>query len=205
MPEREAPQRFACITHLFSGRDDWPGSCEGIAMILLVTSSARAPECAAALNQATGERVVTAESLPRATTLLRAECYLAVVLDQYLLEADPREADTVRDHMGTAIAVPVNLGISGMERVVREVREAVERRERVEVGARRAVMGRMYGELNGTVTALLLSSELALETPGLPAAAAEKIESVHELVKKLRRQLESATPSEEVAKAANAS
>jgi len=56
-------------------------------MILLVTSSVRAAECAAALNQATGERVAVAESLPRATTLLRAECYLAVVLDQYLLEA----------------------------------------------------------------------------------------------------------------------
>ena len=57
-------------------------------MILLVTSSVRAPECAAALTKATGERVVVAESLARATTLLRAECYLAVVLDQYLLEAD---------------------------------------------------------------------------------------------------------------------
>jgi hypothetical protein len=159
-------------------------------MILLVTSSARAPECAAALNQATGERVVVAESLSRATTLLRAQCYLAVVLDQYLLEADPREAENVLDHLGTAIPVQVNLGISGMERLVREAREAVERRQREEVGARKAVISRMYGELNGTVTALLLSSELALATPGLPAAAAEKIESVHELVKKLRKQLE---------------
>jgi hypothetical protein len=160
-------------------------------MILLVTWSARAPECAAALEQATGERVVVAESLSRATTLLRAECYLAVVLDQHLLEADPREAETALAHLGTAIAVPVNLGISGMERLVREVWEAVERRQREEVGARKTVLGRMHGELNDTVTALLLSSELALETPGLPAAAAEKIESVHELVKKLRKQLDS--------------
>jgi hypothetical protein len=191
MPEREGSPRFACITHLFSVKEDWSGSCERIGMILLVTASARAAECAAALTKATGERVVAAESLSRATTFLRAECYLAVVLDQYLLEADPREADTMRDHLGTAIPVQINLGISGTERLVREVREGVQRREREEVGARKAVMGRVYGELNGTVTALLLSSELARETPGLPAAAAEKIESVHELVKKLRRQLES--------------
>jgi hypothetical protein len=173
-------------------------------MILLVTSSARAPECAAALKQATGEQVVVAESLSRAITLLRAACYLAVVLDQYLLEAEPGEVEATLAHLGTAIPVQVNLGISGMERLVREAREAVERRQREEVGARKAVIGRIYGELDGTVTALLLSSELALETPGLPAAAAEKIESVHELVKKLRRQLESGGASEERKQAAGA-
>jgi hypothetical protein len=171
-------------------------------MILLVTSSVRAAECAAALNKATGEGIVVAESLARAVTLLRAECCLAVVLDQYLLEAEPGEVEAVLAHLGTAIAVPVNLGICGMERLVREVREAVQRRQREEVEARKAVTGRMHGELNGTVTALLLSSELALETPGLPAAAAEKLESVHELVKKLRRQLESGGATREREQAA---
>jgi hypothetical protein len=91
-----------------------------------------------------------------------------------------------------------------MKRLVREVRNAVERREREEVGARRAVIGRIYGELNGTVTALLLSSELALKTPGLPAAAAEKIGSVYELVQKLRRQLENGGATEERKQAAGA-
>jgi len=55
-------------------------------MILLVTPSERASECAAALHEATGEEVAVAESLARAATLLRAEGYLAVVLDQYLVE-----------------------------------------------------------------------------------------------------------------------
>ena len=161
-------------------------------MILLVTSSVRAGECAAALNQATGERVGVAESLARAATLLRAECYLAVVLDQYLFEAEPGAVEATLAHLGTAMPVQVNLGISGMERLVREVREAVQRREREEVGARKVVLDRMHGELNGTVTALLLSSELALGAPGLPAAANEKLQAVHELVQKLRRQLEAA-------------
>jgi CheY-like chemotaxis protein len=171
-------------------------------MILLVTPSERASECAAALTEATGEEVVVAESLARATTLLRAECYLAVVLDQYLLETEPYEAGTTLEHLGTAIPVQVNLAISGMERLVREVRAALQRRQREVVRARQAAVGRLHSELNGTVTALLLSSELALETPGLPAAAAEKLESVHELVKKLRRQLESAGPTGETEPAA---
>lgn len=158
-------------------------------MILLVTPSERASECAAALHEATGEEVAVAESLPRAAALLRTEGYLAVVLDQYLLETEPHEAETTLEHLGTAIPVQVNLGISGMERLVREVRAAVQRRQHEEVRARHAAIGRLQSEMNGTVTALLLSSELALETPGLPLAAAERLESVHELVKRLRKQL----------------
>ena len=171
-------------------------------MILLVTSSERAPECAAALHEATGEEVAVAESLARAATLLRTEGYLAVLLDQYLLETEPHEAETTLEHLGMAILVQVNLAISGMERLVREVRAALQRRQREETRARQAVIGRLRSELNGTITALLLSSELALETPGLPAAAAEKIEAVHELVKKLRKQLETAGLTEEAERVA---
>jgi hypothetical protein len=164
-------------------------------MILLVTPSERASECAAALHQATGEEVVAAESLARAATLLRAEGYLAVVLDQYLVETEPHEAENTLEHLGTSILVPVNLAISGMERLVREVRAALQRRQREEIRARQAAIGRLRSELNGTITALLLSSELALETAGLPVAAVEKIEAVYELVKKLRKQLETTDPT----------
>ncbi len=174
-------------------------------MILLVTPSARASECAAALHEATGEQVVVAESLPRAATLLQTQCCLAVVLDQHLLEVRPHEAEAVFEHLGTAILVQVNLAISGMERLVREVRAAVQRRQREEVRARQAAIGRLHSELNGTVTALLLSSELALGISGLPPAASEKLRSVHELVEKLRGQLESASLTGEVGMAADVS
>jgi hypothetical protein len=166
-------------------------------MILFVTPSERASRCAAALYEATNEKVVVAESLVRATTLLRAESFLAVVLDQHLLETEPEEAETALAHLGTAIPVQVNLAISGMERLVREVRAAVHRRRREEAIAHQAAMGRLHSELNGTVTALLLSSELALESCDLSTAAAEKLASVHQLVKKLRKQLQSLEPAEE--------
>jgi hypothetical protein len=166
-------------------------------MILLVTASERARECAGALQEAIGEEILVAESLSRAATLLRSECYTVVVLDQYLLETEPHEVETVVEHCGTAIAVQVNFAISGMERLVREVRAAMQRRQGDEVRARHAATAWLASELNGTVTALLLSTELALETPALPSAAAEKIESVHELVKKLWQQLESANTAEE--------
>jgi len=159
-------------------------------MILLVTPSERASECAKTLHEATGEGVAVAESLSRAAALLRAECYRAVVLDQYLLETEPHETEITLEHLGTAILVQVNLAITGMDRLLREVRAAMQRRQRDEVRARQAALAELHSELNGTITALLLSSELALGTPDLRPAAAEKLQSIHELVKKLRKQLE---------------
>ena len=166
-------------------------------MILLVTSAERAGDCAAALHNATGEEVVVAESLARATALLRAQDYLAVVLDQYLVDTDPDESLTTIEYLGIAIPVQVNLAISGMGRLVRDVRAAMQRRQREEVKTRRAALGKLQSELNSTVTALLQSTELAMDIPGLPPAAAEKQQAIHELVKKLRWQLGSAAVSAE--------
>src|SRR5258708_17892315 len=112
------------------------------------------------------------------------------------MESEPHEGGRMLEHLGTPMLVQVNLAVSGMDRLVGEVRGALQRRQHEEVGAGQAAICTLYSELNGTITALLLSSELALETAGLPAAAAEKLQSVHELVKKLRRQLESADPPE---------
>ncbi len=180
-----------------SGKQIGPELAFVSSMILLVTPSTRASECAAALHEGTGAEVVVTECLARATSLLRAHSYQAVVFDQYLLETGPHEWEKTLEHLDTAIPVQINLAITGMERLVREVRGALQRRQREEVGARQAATGKLHSELNGTVTALLLSSELALEANNLPPAATEKMQSVHELVKKLRRQLEGEAPAEE--------
>ena len=160
-------------------------------MILVVTPNLTAGECADALRQSTSDEIVMAASLREAASLLRKDSYLAVVLDQYLLETEPDETDIVMRHLGTAIPLHVNLAISGGARLAREVRAAVRRRQQEEIAVRRAAVSTLQCELNGTVTALLLSCELALDAPGLSVAATEKIESAHALVKKLRSQLES--------------
>lgn len=171
-------------------------------MILLVTPNERASECAAAVHAATDDEVIVADSLARATALLRQQDCLAVVLDQYLLEAEPHEAESMFGHLGPATPVQVNLAISGIDRVVREVRAALQRRQHEEESARHAAMAGLQNELSSTVTALLLSSEMALETPLLPPSATEKLRSLHDLVKKLRDQLELTSSKEQAASAA---
>jgi hypothetical protein len=166
-------------------------------MILLVTSSDRGGEAARAIEAATGEATIVAESQVRATTLLRERSYLALVLDQHQAETEPLEADTMLQHLDTAILVQVNLAISGKERLVRDVRSALGHRKHEEALARRAATSKLASELNGTLTALLLTVELAIELPALPVAAGEKLQSVHGLVQKLRQQLEAGVAGEE--------
>ncbi|MFZ3263109.1 MAG: hypothetical protein WA172_03850 [Terriglobales bacterium] len=159
-------------------------------MILLVTAIERRNECAAALQRATGEPVVIADNLLRATTLLRTEVYTAAVFDQSLGENEPHQTDTAVDHLGSAVPVQINLAISGTERLVREVKAAIRLRKHEQATAREVAAHFLYSELNSTLTTLLLNCELALEIAGLPPAAAERLASIHGAAQKLRSQLE---------------
>ena len=99
-------------------------------MILLITASARGQECAATLKDATGEETHWAAGLLQAAARLREQAYSTVVLDQFLLENEPAESDQVLEHLGTAFPRYRNFAMSGMERLVGEVRSAPHRRKR---------------------------------------------------------------------------
>ena len=92
--------------------------------------------------------------------------------------------------MGTAFPVYVNFAVTGMERLVREVRSALHRRKREEAAARRAVAEQMHSEMSETLTAMLLSCELAMSVPDVPDPAAEKIRAIDNLARELRLRLE---------------
>jgi len=158
-------------------------------MILLITPSARAQECALALQEATTEPVHVAAALRQAATQLRAQEYSAVIADQSLVEAEPEESELVLQHIGTAIPIYVNFAISGIDRIARELRAALQRRKREVLVARQAAEQDLRNELKDTVTALLLSSEIILKLPELPAAAAGRVQTVRELAQDLRGKL----------------
>src|SRR5229473_8078763 len=91
----------------FQSLISWPETCTSNAVILLITPSARAQDCAKAIQEATAESAQVAATLRQAATQLRAQEYSAVVIDQSLLEAEPDESEMLLQHIGMAIPVHV--------------------------------------------------------------------------------------------------
>jgi len=159
-------------------------------MILLVTPSSRTADCVQGLKGAIGRPVQSAATLPVATALLRTQEYSAVVIDQFLLDADPDGSEQMLQHLGGAVPIYVNCAISGVERVVREVRTALNRRHREERILRQSAERAVWNELRETVTAMLLSCDLVLSAQDVPPSATEKIHAIHELANRIRARLE---------------
>jgi hypothetical protein len=158
-------------------------------MILLITSLAKAQDCAKALQEVTAEPVQVAATLSEAMAQLQAREFSAVVIDQLLLDAEPGDVDTIVKHMGTAVPVFSNFAISGIDRVSRELRSALHRRERESLVARQEAQQALRRELKDTITALLLSCEMALDVPNLPLFAETKMRAVDALAREMRAKL----------------
>jgi hypothetical protein len=158
-------------------------------MILLITALADAPRCASALQEATDEATVIAATLADAVRQLQEQEFSAVVMDQLLLDSEPEEAEVVFKHLGQAVPVYLNFALVGMSRVTRELRSALNRRNREVLVARREAEQALRHELNEKVTALMLSCEMALQVPGLPELAATKMQAVDALAREMREKL----------------
>ena len=161
--------------------------------VLLVTAMSGAETCASAIGRQLGLTVELAQNRRAALAALRRREYSVMVLDESIVEADPAGAEVLWQQASLAVPIQVNLGISGCNRVLREVRAALQRRERELSLALRAAARLMEGEMNTTLTGLLLQTELALEEPTLPPNVAVKLRQVVELASVLRDQLR--TPS----------
>lgn len=159
-------------------------------MILVVTPVAKVQECADAIQEATQEGVQVAPSLRQALTLLRTQEYSAVLFDQTFEETDPDDSEMALERVGMAIPVHLNFAISKMDRVVREVRAALQRRKKEVKLARQGAQQALRNELKGTVTALLLSCEMALQVPNLQEAAEAKMRAVYDLAQEVRSKLD---------------
>ncbi|PYX71206.1 MAG: hypothetical protein DMG78_16205 [Acidobacteria bacterium] len=190
MPLRETHAPPAWIIAFFSTGGIWRNTCNGQVMILLITPQSKGPEFAAALLAATSQETHWAQNLQEAATRLREQTYSAAIIDQFLLETEPEESDQVLEHLGTAFPVYVNFALTGMDRLLREVRSALHRRKREEATARRAVAEQMQSEMRETLTVMLLSCELAMAIPNVPSPAAEKIRTIDTLARELRLRLE---------------
>ncbi|HEV2397508.1 MAG TPA: hypothetical protein VGS27_11245 [Candidatus Sulfotelmatobacter sp.] len=142
------------------------------------------------LHSATSQETHWAQTVQEAATSLREHNYSVVVIDQFVMETEPDESEQMIEHLGTAYPVYINFAVSGLDRLSREVRSALHRRKREEAVARRAVAEQMHSEMRETLTAMLLSCELAMSVPNVPDPAAEKIRTIDTLARELRLRLE---------------
>ena len=158
-------------------------------MILLITNSSHGQDCATALLAATHIKTEIAPEIRTALTRLREQEFTAVIIDESLLEHSAKAIDMLVKHVGRAAPVFVNLAVSRMERVVRDVQAALRRAEQERSMARGAVEADLRSQLRGELTGILLWTQQALEIPALPTAAEAKLKSVYEVADKMRARL----------------
>ena len=160
-------------------------------MLLVITPSAKARGCAHAMQQLTSEETHVAATSSQALARLRVQEYVAVLIDQAFLETEPVESDMVLEHIGTAVPVHVNFAINNMDRVARELQAALQRHQKEVQVIRQEVQRTLRNELKSTITALLLSCEMALQVPNLESTAEARMRTVYELAQEMRVKLES--------------
>jgi hypothetical protein len=157
--------------------------------VLIVTGMEGADNCAIALKGILGIDCEVANGRKTALSALRRTAYAAVVVDESIVDSDPAGADLIWAATGLAIPLQVNFALSGAQRLAREIRLALGRRDRELALAHEAAAAALETELKSTVAGLLLQSQLALAEREIPPHIAEKLRIVAELAGSLRQQL----------------
>jgi len=159
--------------------------------ILIVTGMEGAENCAAALTKMLELECEVANSRKAALSALKRNEYAAIVVDESIIDSNPAGSDPIWESAGLAIPLQVNFALSGAQRLAREIRMALNRRERERVLSHQAAAAAIETELRSTVAGLLLHSQLAMQDRQIPAPLAEKMRLVANLAGNLRQQLTS--------------
>jgi hypothetical protein len=169
-------------------------------MILLVSASSRAKECAAAIEQKTQQTTQVATSLANAVERLQAQEFDVVVIDESFQQLEAAAESLIGSHSETAMQIYVNLSLHGAERVTTDVTRGLQRLVGERLASMRAAENLLRNDLRGQVTAILLNSELALREGQLSTGAAAKVREVHELAEQMRGRLDGNAIPAQVAK-----
>lgn len=157
---------------------------------LIISSISGAEHCAASLSKQLGLPVEVVPSRREGMVALRRREYTIVVIDEPIAEASPEGAEMLWKQAGLAIPLQINFAISGTNRLIREVRAALQRRDLEQQLAMRAATSAIESELRDTVTGLLLHSQLALAEPLVSAPLTAKLQTVAQLAGNLRTRLQ---------------
>jgi len=158
-------------------------------MILLIWASQRAEDCARAIESAFQQPVKIVPSLEQGCQALQAEEFSAVLVDQWITEVEPGQADFLIHHLGDAVPVFVNFGISGIERILRELRAAFNRRGRDTALAQQHTRMMLFDALKDDVTALMLCCGAILDDQALDRGVAVRVKTIEEIARRISDKL----------------
>ena len=130
--------------------------------ILLIATETTAHPVAEALRLELRAEVETTPSRRSALTSLRRRDFSLVLIDEGLAAADTAVADLLYQNSGAALILELNFAISSSARIVRQARAALVRQTQDQAQARIAAAAAIHSELNGSLSSLLLESEMAL-------------------------------------------
>ncbi len=166
-----------------------PLACTRTGMILFLSSVSIARDCAAKLGRELRTEVQVMESAREARARLQSQSFDVVVVDCTLLECEATAVQVLLRQAGDAVPVFVNLAICGLERLVSEVRSALHRRRHDRQAALESALRSLRASLREDVTALLVSSQLALASSALTPIAEAKLRAVCELAERMSSRL----------------
>lgn len=158
-------------------------------MILLIWASERAQDCAQAVEKALQQPVKVVGSLEQGCEALQSGEFSAVLVDQWSAEVEVGQTDFLVHHLGGAIPIFINFGISGLDRILREVRAAFNLRARDVALAQQHVRLVLVDSLKDDITALLLCCGGILGDSELERGVAVRVRTIEEITKRMRDKL----------------
>ena len=177
------------MTPLHSAAGD-PGPSRRPAL-LMITAMENAEALAASLASQLSASVQIASTWAGALRLLDRRAFAVVILDQLFADSDPEGAEMMWQHTRLALPVEINFALAGPERVEREVRAAVNRRQKEEGLAAAAAAAALDRDLKNAITGILLESQLALAEQGVPPQIAGHLRTLAGMAGRLRECIES--------------
>ena len=140
-----------------------------VSPILLIVPVMAADPTATALRTSLDIAIEATTSRHTALACLRQREYSLVLIDEGMAAEDEESTDLIYRGAGSAPVLEINFALSGVARIVRQVRSALTRRAFDRAQAQTAATLLLHNELNVTLTGLLLESQLLLRdaTPQL--------------------------------------
>jgi len=160
--------------------------------VLLVSTMPDAGLCASILSDYLKVGVELASTPRQGIAALRRTGYSVVVIEQSLAERDAQWAETIWQEAGAAVPLEINLSLSSRPRLLREVKATLARRAREMALARNEAVAALGSTLKGSLTGLLLQTQLTLQEPNLPALLTPRLKHLIDLTVSLRDRLDHA-------------